>query len=106
MAYLHHYYEPDSTVEHTRMQQRVGSYQIVDNDLYKTSISGPLLRYISKAEGQEILSEIHARTCGGHIGARALTAMVLCQGFYWPTVIDDVPNSGQHANLVKSSHAR
>jgi ribonuclease HI len=26
MAYLHHYYEPDSTIEHTRMQQRVGSY--------------------------------------------------------------------------------
>jgi hypothetical protein len=22
MAYLHHYYEPDSTVKHTRMQQR------------------------------------------------------------------------------------
>jgi hypothetical protein len=26
MAYLHHYYEPDSTIEHTRMQQRAGSY--------------------------------------------------------------------------------
>jgi hypothetical protein len=26
MAYLHHYYEPDGTVEHTRMQQRAGSY--------------------------------------------------------------------------------
>jgi hypothetical protein len=90
MAYLHHYYEPDNTVEHIRMQQRVGSYQIVDNDLYKTSISGPLLQCVSKAEGQEILSEIHAGTCGEHIGARALAAKVLSQGFYWPAVIDDV----------------
>jgi hypothetical protein len=89
MAYLHHYYKLDSTIEHTRMQQRAGSYQIVDNDLYKTSISGPLLRYVRKAEGQEILLEIHAGTCGGQIGARALPAKVLCHGFYWPTVIDD-----------------
>jgi ribonuclease HI len=43
MAYLHHYYEPDSTIEHTRMQQRARSYQIIDNDLYKTSALGPLL---------------------------------------------------------------
>jgi hypothetical protein len=26
MAYLWHYYEPGSTVEHTRMQHRAGSY--------------------------------------------------------------------------------
>jgi hypothetical protein len=43
MAYLRHYYEPDNTVEHTRMQHRAKSYHIVDNKLYKTSVSGPLL---------------------------------------------------------------
>jgi hypothetical protein len=41
MAYLHHYYEPNTTVEQIRMQQRAQAYQIVDNDLYKVSISGP-----------------------------------------------------------------
>jgi hypothetical protein len=41
MAYLHHYYESDSAIEHTRMQQRVQAYQIIDNDLYKTSTSSP-----------------------------------------------------------------
>jgi hypothetical protein len=90
MAYLHHYYEPDSTIEHTRMQQRAGSYQIVDNDLYKTSISGPLLQCVSKAKGQDILSEIHTGTSGGHIGTRAVATKVLHQGFYWPAVIDDI----------------
>jgi hypothetical protein len=90
MAYIHHYYEPDSTIEYTRMQQRAKSYQIVNNDLYKTSISGPLLRCVSKAEGQEIMSEIHVGTSGGHIGVRALATKVLRQGFYWAAVIDDV----------------
>jgi hypothetical protein len=54
MAYLRHYYKPNSKNEQTRMQQRAKDYQIVGNELYKTSISGPLLRCISKTEGQEI----------------------------------------------------
>jgi hypothetical protein len=63
MAYLHHYYEPDNTIEQTRMQQRGKSYRIVNNDLYKMSILGPLLRCVSKAKGQQILMEVHAGVC-------------------------------------------
>jgi hypothetical protein len=29
--------------------------------------------------------------CRGHIGARAPTANVFMQGFYWPSIIDDAP---------------
>jgi hypothetical protein len=43
-----------------------------------------------QTEGQETLQDIHAGICGGHIGARALAAKVFRQGFYWPTMIDDV----------------
>jgi tRNA nucleotidyltransferase/poly(A) polymerase len=77
MAYLHHYYKSDSKNEQIRMQQRVKDYQIVGNELYKTSVAGPLFRCISKTEGQEILQEVHAGICGGHIGACALAAKVL-----------------------------
>jgi hypothetical protein len=77
------------------MQQRAESYQIVDSELYKISISGPLLRCVSKTKGQDILSVIHVGICGGYIGARALAAKVLQHGFYWPIVIDDA------AKLVK-----
>jgi ribonuclease HI len=88
IAYLCHYYEPDSTVEQTRMQQRAQSYQIVDNDLYKISVLGPLLCCVRK-DGHQILSEIHTGVYGAHIGARALAAKILRPGFYWPAVIDD-----------------
>jgi hypothetical protein len=77
IAYLCHFYEPDNIVEQTRIQQRAQSYQIVDKDLYKISVSGPLLRCVSKDEGQQILLEIHAGVYGGHIGARALAAKIL-----------------------------
>jgi hypothetical protein len=43
MTYLRHYYEPDNATKHIRMQKRAKAYQIVDNDLNKTSISSPLL---------------------------------------------------------------
>jgi hypothetical protein len=82
MTYLHHYYEPDNSTECIKMQQRAKDYQIIINGLYETFVSGPLLRCISKAEGQELLSKILAGVCGGHIGARALDAKVLWQGFY------------------------
>jgi hypothetical protein len=64
------------------MKQRTKDYHIVDKELYKTSVSGPLLRCIAKVEGQEILQEVHIGICGGHIGARALAAKVMRQGFY------------------------
>jgi hypothetical protein len=99
MAYLHHYYERVSTNEQIRMQQRGKAYQIVDKNLYKASILGPLLWCLSKAEGQEILSEVHARIYRGHISARTLATKVLQQGFYWPAMIDDV------AKLVSTCEA-
>jgi hypothetical protein len=89
MTYLRHHYERDNNTKLLRMQQRPRAYQIVDNNLYKTSIIGPLLHCLRKAEGKELLAEIHSGVRGGHIGSRVLTAKVFRQGFYWPSVIDN-----------------
>jgi hypothetical protein len=43
MAYLYNYYEPDNTNEQIRMQQCTKDYPVVGNELYKTSVLGPLL---------------------------------------------------------------
>jgi hypothetical protein len=82
MTYLHHHYEPDNSTELIRMQQRVKSYQIIGDELYKTSVTGPLLRCLSKDEGSELLAQTHLVICGGHIGSSALAAKLLKQGFY------------------------
>jgi hypothetical protein len=58
------------------MQQRAQAYHRVDNDLYKISVSSPLLHHVSKEERQQILLEVHTGVCGGHIGARALATNV------------------------------
>jgi hypothetical protein len=76
MAYLHNHYEPNSSAELIRMQQREKAYQVIGEELYKTSITGPLLHCLRKHEGKDLLNQIHAGACGGHIEARALTAKV------------------------------
>jgi hypothetical protein len=88
-VYLHHHYELNSDIELIRMQQRAKAYQIIGDELYKTSVTGPLLHCLSRDEGKELLTQIHSGVCGGHIGARALTTKVFRQGFYWPSIIDD-----------------
>jgi hypothetical protein len=87
IAYLHHHCESDNNIELLRMQQRAREYQIFGNDLYKTSVTSPLLHYLSKAEGKELQVEIHSGV-RGHTVSRA-TTKVFRQGFYWLLVIED-----------------
>jgi hypothetical protein len=89
MAYLHSHYEPDSSAELIRMQQRAIAYQVIGEELYKTSITGPLLLYLSNDEGKDLLAQIHTGACGGHIKLRALAVKVFRQGFYWPSILHD-----------------
>jgi hypothetical protein len=71
------------------MQQRVKAYQVIRDELYKISVTGPLLCCLSRDEGKELLTQTHWGICEGHIGSRALIAKVFRQGFYWPSIIDD-----------------
>jgi hypothetical protein len=76
MAYLRSHYEPDSSVELVRMQQRAKAYQVIGEELYKKSMTGPLLHYLSKDEDKDMLAQIHTGAYGGHIRARALAVKV------------------------------
>jgi hypothetical protein len=40
-----------------RMQQRAKAYQIIREELYKTSITGPLLHCLGKDEGKDLLNQ-------------------------------------------------
>jgi hypothetical protein len=52
MPYLCHHYEPDNNTELTRMQQRTKAYQVIEDELYKTSLIGPLLHCLSRDDGK------------------------------------------------------
>ena len=65
-----------------RMEARTRPYVIIEGELYKHGVCSPLLKCLSRAEGQELMKEIHTRLCGAHIGSRPLLGKVFRQGFY------------------------
>jgi ribonuclease HI len=79
----------DDEVYNKRMEARTRPYVIIEGKLYKHGVCSPLLKCLSRAEGIELMKEIHAGLCGSHIGSRPLLGKVFRQGFYWPKAASD-----------------
>jgi hypothetical protein len=71
------------------MEARTRPYVIIEGELYKQGVCSPLLKCLSRTQGQELMKEIHARPCGAHIGSRPLLGKVFRQGFFWPKAASD-----------------
>jgi hypothetical protein len=79
----------DDEVYNKRMEARTRTYVIIEGELYKHRVCSPLLKCLSRAEGQELMKEIHAGLCGTHIVSMPLLGKVFRQGFYWPKAASD-----------------
>jgi ribonuclease HI len=79
----------DDEAYNKRMEARTRPYVIIEGELYKHGVCSPLLKCLSRAEGIELMKEIHAGLCGSHIGSRPLLEKVFRQGFYWPKAASD-----------------
>jgi hypothetical protein len=66
----------DDKVYNKRMEASARPYVIIEGELYKQGVYTPLLKCLSRAEGQELMKEIHAGLCGAHIGSRPLMGKV------------------------------
>jgi hypothetical protein len=84
VSFLHGNYLSDDEGYNKRMEARTRPYVIIEGELYKHGVCSPLLKCLSRTEGQELMKEIHAGLCGAHIGSRPLRGKVFRQGFYWP----------------------
>jgi hypothetical protein len=82
----------DDEAYNKRMEARTRPYVIIEGELYKHGVCSPLLKCLSRAEGIELMKEIHAGLCGSHIGSRPLLGKVFRQGFYWPKAALDATN--------------
>jgi hypothetical protein len=85
-----------------RMEARTRPYVIIEGKLYKYGVCSPLLKYLSRAEGIELMKEIHAGLCGYHIGPRPLLGKVFRQGFYWPKAVLDAAELVQKCESCKN----
>ena len=71
------------------MNSRMKQYSIIAGELYKSGIVAPMLKCISREQGIELLSEMHAGMSRAHMGPHEITHRAMRQGFYWPTAAED-----------------
>jgi hypothetical protein len=89
VSFLQGNYPSDDKTYIKRMQARTRPYMIIEGKLFKQGVCSPLLKCLSRAEGQELMKEIHAGICKAHIGSRTRLGKVFRQGFYWPKADSD-----------------
>ena len=56
---------------------------LVDRKLYQRSFGGSYLSCLHPKKVNKLLSELHDRVCGSHIGGRLLAHRAMTQGFWW-----------------------
>jgi hypothetical protein len=91
----------DDEIYNKRMEARTRSHVIIEGELYKYGACSPLLNWLSRTEGQELMKEIHAGLCGSHIGSRPLLGKVSKQGFYWPKAASDATDLVKNVKIAK-----
>jgi hypothetical protein len=84
------------------MKARTKPYVIIEGELYKQGVYSPLLKCLSRTEGQELMKEIHAGLCGAHIRSRPLLGKVFRQGFYWPKIASDAVDLVKNVKTARS----
>nr|XP_051190491.1 uncharacterized protein LOC127303828 [Lolium perenne] len=89
LSYLERQVLPMNETEARAIVRRCKSFTIINNELYKCSVSGVFQRCVGADEGRKILRDIHAGDCGHHAGARSIVAKAFRYGFYWPTAHED-----------------
>jgi hypothetical protein len=62
-----------------RMEARTRTYVTIEGELYAQGVCSPLLKCLSRTEGQELMKEIYVGLCGAHIGARPLLGKIFSQ---------------------------
>jgi hypothetical protein len=73
-----------------RLIFRSKHYVLVDGKLMRKNAREELLqKCITQEEGEKLLLEIHAGSCGNHAASRNLVGKAFRAGFYWPSAIAD-----------------
>jgi hypothetical protein len=64
-------------------------YTSIDDELYRRTIDGVLLKCMSEEQAKVVVEEAHDGICGAHQSANKMTWLLQRAAFYWPTTMDD-----------------
>ena len=83
---------PSHLKGHTRIPLRLkySNYCITQEGLGWRNPDGIILRCVNEQESKQLLTEFHARFCGGHCATDTTTHKILRVGYGWPSLFVDV----------------
>ncbi|KAL2250014.1 UNVERIFIED_CONTAM: Retrovirus-related Pol polyprotein from transposon opus [Sesamum indicum] len=81
---------PTDPIAARRVKARAAHFTLVNEQLYKRTIEGPLLKCLVPEKAEYVMREIHEGSCGNHSGGRSLAQKVIRQGYFWPTLVKDI----------------
>lgn len=61
-------------------------YTIIDGNLYRRSLSKPLLHYLKARDADYVIRKMHEGICENHSRVRTLDQKVIRARFFWPTM--------------------
>ncbi|XP_026419951.1 uncharacterized protein LOC113315920 [Papaver somniferum] len=90
---IHQYLEtgelPKGRPEINKIKSKAAAYKLRDGVLYMKSYLWPLLRCLSKEEGNSILNELHYGAAGNHSSVRILAPRAKTMGYFCPYMNED-----------------
>ena len=70
-----------------KLNQKVSKYILVDDELFKRSQEGLLLKCVDDDEAKRIMHEVHEGIYGAHKSGSKIIWLIHKYGYYWPTIV-------------------
>jgi hypothetical protein len=80
--------DDNAKVEHLACKSRM--YHLIDRVLYRQDANRMMMKCISRAQGIELLKDIHKGVCGSHSSWHSIIIKAFKHGFYLPIAKDEV----------------
>jgi hypothetical protein len=72
-----------------KVKRQVLKYTSLDDDLYRRTIDGVLLKCLGEKQAKVSVQEVHDEICGAHQSAYKMNWLLRRSRFYWLTIMDD-----------------
>lgn len=72
-----------------KIRTKAARFSLIDGILYQWLFNGPYAHFLDEQKAAYVLKEIYEGEYGNYSGERSLCNKTKCQGYYWPTMLDD-----------------
>jgi hypothetical protein len=80
--------DPEKTTD-KKIKWQALKYTSLDDDLYRRTIDGMLLKCLDEEQAKVAVREVHDGFCGAYQSAHKMNWLLRRAGFCWSTMIDD-----------------